>query len=176
MRTILSMAWLFLLTAMAVTVFGQSSGKKMVIEKADELPSYQYPVAGTALQLFDDPKSLSAVAMQLKSNTLHTLEKYDFADKAEEIKLYYYLTDIYLLEGNYDQALHSMQKSLEAESKPAAKLTAGLSYLAAIRALKESGGKMDEPMKKSYVTYLTEAVSDLPQYKFYRNTSVPTKW
>ena len=162
MRTTRFLTFLILLTPLAATVCAQGSGKKSIIQQANDLPSHQYPVAGTALQLFDDPKALSALANQLKNNTLHTLGKYDFADKAEEIKLYYYLTDSYLLEGNYDQALHYMQKSLEAETKPAAKLTASLTYLAAIRALKESGGKIDDTMKKRYVTYLTEAVSGLP--------------
>jgi len=161
MRTTLFLAWLVLLTAMAATVSGQSAGKK-IIQKADDLPSYQDPVAGTALQLFDDPKALSALATQLKNNTLQTLEKYDFADKSAEIELYNYLADIYLLEGDYNQAPHYLLKSRQAETKPAARLTAGLISLAALRALKESGGKLDDSMKQRYVTYLTEAVSELP--------------
>ena len=136
--------------------------KKIVINKADELPRRSYKIEGTAAQLLDDRQQLDRLAAELTRNLEEDLAQYDIRDDATLKSYYGALHLLYFRAGDYDKALSLVLKMRELESKPALRHTIGLFTLAYTDALKKAGDPASAAFRTAFEQSYAALYASLP--------------
>ncbi|HYR28570.1 MAG TPA: S8 family serine peptidase [Thermoanaerobaculia bacterium] len=136
--------------------------KKIVIEKADELPRRSFKLEGTALQLLDDQKQLDKLAAELTRNLEADLAKYDIRDAATLKGYYSILHLLHMRAGQYDKALALLPKMREAESKPGLQHMTGLFSQAYVDALRKVNDPAAPAFKSAFEAAYAAQLAKLP--------------
>ena len=99
---------------------------KVRIDKAADLPRFEYRIEGKVEALLADPAKFAAFAAAVRRDTQSVLDRYEIADKAVERQLLATLMQLDWLEGRQDEAMARLARIRALEEKPADKLTSGM--------------------------------------------------
>lgn len=99
---------------------------KQRIEKAADLPRFEYRIDGKVERLLADPAAFAPFAAAVRRDTQSVLDRYEIADKATERQLLGTLLQLDWLEGRHDDAMAKLARIRALEEKPADKLTSGM--------------------------------------------------
>ncbi len=113
---------------------------KVRIDKAADLPRFEYRIEGKAEALLADPAKFAAFAAAVRRDTQSVLDRYEIADKAAERGFLATLMQIDWLDGRYDDAMARLAKIRALEEKPADKLTSGMVLRSVDGARRAAGG------------------------------------
>jgi subtilisin family serine protease len=156
--SLLSLAALAVLTAPLALSFAQAPAKK-VVKTENDLPRFNYPIAGTATDLLNsDDATFNAFSAKVQADVDSVLNDYDIQDRATLRSLLGVRLTLQLLAGNQDQAaLKTIAAIRDLEDKPDAKLLSGIRASAIIHAREtgqSSGPAFDEAFAKDYAARL----------------------
>jgi subtilisin family serine protease len=124
--------------ALLVSALALAQGK-IRIEKAADMPRFNYKVEGNLEDLVRDDARFRRFAAEVRRDNESILARYDIADKAEQRQLMGVLAQIAFLEGRYDDAAKIIDQIRVLEEKPADKLTSGMQIRAMIAAQRKVG-------------------------------------
>lgn len=99
---------------------------KVRIDKAADLPRFEYRIEGKVEALLADPAKFAVFAAAVRRDTQSVLDRYEIADKAVERQLLATLMQLDWLEGRRDEAMARLARIRALEEKPADKLTSGM--------------------------------------------------
>ncbi len=101
------------------------AGKK-VVRTADDLPRHTYKIEGKASAMFDDPKAIDKLLVELKRDIEADLAGYDIQDRTTLQGYLTALQSIALLQGREAEALGYTDRIRDLETKEGEKLMSGL--------------------------------------------------
>jgi hypothetical protein len=139
--------------------FAQSPAKK-VVKTENDLPRFNYPIAGTATDLLNsDDATFNVFSTKVKADVDSVLNDYDIQDRATLRSLLSVRLALQLVAGNQDEAaLKTIAAIRDLEDKPDAKLVSGIRATAIIHARaatgQPSGPAFDEAFAKDYAASL----------------------
>jgi subtilisin family serine protease len=148
-----------ILAAPTAKSFAQSTAKK-IVKTQDDLPRFNYPIAGTATALLtSDDATFNVFAAKVQTDVDSVLNDYDIQDRATLRGLLAVRLQLQLLAGNEDKAaLETAAKIRDLEDKPDAKLLSGLQIRAMIEAhtatSQISGPAYEQAFAKDYAASL----------------------
>jgi subtilisin family serine protease len=157
--SILSLAAVAILTAPTANSFAQSPAKK-VVKTENDLPRFNYSIAGTATDLLNsDDATFNIFAAKVQADVDSVLNDYDIQDRATLRSLLSVRLTLQLLAGNQDQAAQKTIATIrDLEDKPDAKLLSGLRASAIVQARiatgQLSGSAFTEAFAKDYAARL----------------------
>lgn len=125
--------------AFGLPVPAQTPAAKPRIEKAADLPRFEYRLDGRVEDLIADPAKFAPFAAAVRRDAQSVLDRYDIADKATERSLVGTILQIDWLSGRHDDAMRGLERVRALEDKPADKLTSGL-LLRSVDAARRAGG------------------------------------
>jgi hypothetical protein len=133
--------------------------QKKVVKTEDDLPRFNYPIAGTATALLQsDDATFNAFAAKVKTDVDSVLTDYDIQDHATLRGLLNVRLALQLLANDDKAALATLPQLRDLEDKPDAKLLSGLRTKAMIDAHastgQTSGPAFDQAFAKSYAASL----------------------
>jgi hypothetical protein len=99
---------------------------KIRVERADQLPLHVYPIATTAMALFQDEAQFAALAQRLEADLRADLAAYTIEDRATLKSYYGTLSGLALKRGEYETAVAYQDSIRILEDKPGLKLLTGL--------------------------------------------------
>src|SRR5688500_13417495 len=107
---------------------------KQRVEKAADLPRFNYKIDGKVEELLRDDAKFKAFAQKLRTDIDSVLIRYEIPDKSVERGYLATLAQLDYLEGRYDDAMLRVDRIRALEEKPADKLISGLTLRAMIMA------------------------------------------
>ena len=113
---------------------------KTRIDRAADLPRFDYRIDGKVEGLLTDPAKFATFAGAVRRDTQSVLDRYEIADKATERQLLATLMQLDWLEGRHDDAMATLARIRALEEKPADKLTSGMVLRSVDGARRASGG------------------------------------
>lgn len=122
----LSRSVLAFAAAFAVAQSASAQVAKLRIDKAADLPRFEYRIDGKVEGLLDDPAKFAAFAAAVRRDTQSVLDRHEIADKATERQLLATLMQLDWLDGRHDDAMARLARIRALEEKPADKLTSGM--------------------------------------------------
>ena len=133
--------------------------QKKVVKTEDDLPRFNYPIAGTATALLQsDDATFNAFAAKVKTDVDSVLTDYDIQDHATMRGLLNVHLALQLLANDDKAALATLPQLRDLEDKPDAKLLSGLRTKAVIEARastgQTSGPAFDQAFAKAYAASL----------------------
>ncbi|HUH94935.1 MAG TPA: S8 family serine peptidase [Casimicrobiaceae bacterium] len=147
----------------ALALFGPVNAQpKQRIEKADDLPRFNYEIDGQLEPLVRDDTKFAAFGAEVRRDTESTLAKYDIADRATERELLTKLLLLDLLDGRYDSALKRAALIRDLQDKPAAKLLSGLTARAIVAAERKAGNVTSSEYRTEVARSIADALKPLP--------------
>ena len=117
---------------------GVAAQGKQKIERAADLPRFNYPIDGKVEDMLRDEAKFMPFAAAVRRDIEGVLEKYDIPDKATERALLSELVQLDMLDGRYDAALTRIARVKALESKPSEKLLSGIVVRAIVAGTKAS--------------------------------------
>lgn len=129
---------------------GVAAQTRQRIEKASDLPRFNYPVSGQLEQWVRDDKAFAAFAAAFRRDNQGVLDQFDIADKSMQSQLLGTLLQLDLLEGQYGQAAQRIEALRAAQEKPADQLMAGV-VARAILLARDAAGNTDSPAYRQQV-------------------------
>jgi subtilisin family serine protease len=132
---------------------------KKVVKTEDDLPRFNYPITGTAVELLQsDDAAFNAFAARVKTDVDSMLTGYDIQDHATLRGLLNVRLALQLLAGDDKASLATLDQIRDLEDKPDAKLLSGLRARAMIEARattgQSSGAIYDQAFAKAYAVSL----------------------
>jgi len=113
--------------ALATGAVAQTAAQpKIRIERAADLPRFEYRIGGKLEDVVRQPERFAVFATELRANTEKVLASYEIADKATQRDLLGLLASLDFLDGRYDTALARAEQVRALQDKPADKLMSGL--------------------------------------------------
>jgi len=138
-----------------------AAGGKPVIEKAADMPRFNYPVSGQLEDIVRSAERFAPLAAAIRRDTESVLAGYTIADKSAQRDLLGLLAQLDFLDGRYAQALERAEQVRALQDKPADKLLSGLR----LRAM-ATAAQTHAPGSPAYVAavaqYITQALAPLP--------------
>ena len=133
--------------------------QKKVVKTEDDLPRFNYPIAGTATALLQsDDATFNAFAAKVKTDVDSVLTDYDIQDHATMRGLLNVRLALQLLANDDKAALTILPQLRDLEDKPDAKLLSGLRTKAMIDArastAQNSGPAFEQAFAKAYAASL----------------------
>lgn len=147
---------------------GAIAQNKKRIEKAADLPRFNYKVDGKLDAIVRDDVKFRAFAKELRRDTESVLAQYDIADRAMLRQLLGTIARLDYLEGRYDDALKGAARIRELEDKPADKMVSGLSMRSMITAERKVGNRTSDAYRAE-VKRLISAELDAMPYELVQN-------
>ena len=145
-RRALPLAALIALSLGSLQATAQTAGAgKPRIEKAADLPRFNYPVKGKLEDLVRSPEAFAPFATAVRRDLESVLAGYDIPDKATQRDLLTQLAVLDYLEGDHDRALARIEQVRALQEKPADKLLSGLRLRAMATAARAQAGKPTDP-------------------------------
>ena len=105
---------------------GAGAQTKIRVEKAADLPRFEYRISGKLEDVVRQPERFAVLAAEVRRNTDKVLAGYEIADKATQRDLLNLLALLDFLDGRYDSALARAEQVRALQDKPADKLMSGL--------------------------------------------------
>ena len=143
---------------MAFPAFAQ----KQRVDKAADLPRFNYRIDGKVEDLLRDDAKFKAFATQLRNDTESVLAKYEIPDKAVERGYHATLAQLDYLEGRHDDALVRLDRIRALEEKPADKLLSGLSLRAMIAAQRKLGSRTTDAYRQEVGRMIRAELDKMP--------------
>jgi subtilisin family serine protease len=158
-----SLAAVAILTAPVASSFAQSPAKK-VVKTENDLPRFNYSIAGTATDLLNsDDATFNIFAAKVQADVDSVLNDYDIQDRATLRSLLSVRLVLQLLAGNQDQAaLKTIAAVRDLEDKPDAKLLSGLRASAIIQARAATGQSSGPAFTDAFAKAYTASLKPLP--------------
>jgi hypothetical protein len=129
MTTLPSLTWprwvLLLLCGLAFSA-GATAQAKIRIEKAADLPRFEYRVSGRLEDIVRQPERFAPFAAQVRRDIDKVLAGYEIADRATQRDLITMLALLDFLDGRYESALARAEQVRRLQDKPADQLMSGL--------------------------------------------------
>jgi len=125
--------------ALALVAPAIAYAQKPRIDKAADLPHFEYRVDGKVDALVDEHAKFSPMATALRRDLQSVVDRYDITDKATERELLATLMRLDWLDGRHDAAMATAARLRATEETPAAKQTSGMT-LRAIDAARRATG------------------------------------
>jgi hypothetical protein len=149
------------LVAASVSAQYQAAPKQRV-EKAADLPRFNYRIDGKVEDLLRDDAKFKAFAAKLRADIDSVLAKYEIPDKAVERGYLGTLAQLDYLEGRYDDAMLRIERMRALEEKPADKLLTGLTLRAMIMAERKVGSRVTDAYRQEVGQMIREALDKMP--------------
>ncbi|MDB6093047.1 MAG: apr [Verrucomicrobia bacterium] len=130
MKSLLSLCFV------ALVALAPLRADKPRITSQDQLPRYNYPLAGKVTDVITNDAAYAKFAPAVRADLEKLLNDYDIADRSTLQNVLLTLVSMDVTEGRYDDALKRIALARSLEEKPATKLTLGLlaeSYIVARR-------------------------------------------
>jgi subtilisin family serine protease len=152
-----------ILTSPTAKSFAQSSAKK-VVKTQDDLPRFNYPIAGTATALLtSDDATFNVFAAKVQADVDSVLSDYEIQDRATLRRLLSVRLQLQLLAGNEDKAaLETAARIRDLEDKPDARLLSGLQTRAMIEAHAATGQTSGPAYEQAFATDYAASLKPLP--------------
>jgi hypothetical protein len=138
------------------------------IERAADLPRFEYRIDGRVEDLLSDPARFAPFAAAVRRDTQSVLDRYDIADRASERALLATLLQLDWLEGRHDDAMRRLERVRALEDKPADKLTSGM-LLRSVDAAQRLAGAAPGDVYRSEVAKRLRAELDAMPYAVVEN-------
>jgi hypothetical protein len=137
---------------------------KTVVKTQDDLPRFNYPIAGTATALLTaDDATFNAFAAKVGADVDSVLAGYDIQDHATLRSLLTVRLAVQVLSGTQDQAaLATLAQIRDLEDKPDAKLLSGVRTLAFIKARMATGQSAGPAFEQAYAQAYAASLAPLP--------------
>ncbi|HVF65101.1 MAG TPA: S8 family serine peptidase [Casimicrobiaceae bacterium] len=135
---------------------------KQRVEKAADLPRFNYKIDGKVEELLRDDVKFKAFATKLRADLESVLARYEIPDKAVERGYHVTLAQLDYLEGRYDDTLARVDKMRAIEEKPADKLLSGLTLRAMIMAERKVGSRVNDAYRDEVGRLIREALDAMP--------------
>ena len=148
-----------LFAASAANSFAQSPAKK-IVKTENDLPRFNYPIAGTATELLNsDDATFKVFADKVRADVDSVLNDYDIQDRGTLRSLLGVRLTLQVLAGDQDKAaLETMDTIRNLEDKPDAKMLSGLRVTAMLDAHtatgQVSGPAFEQAFAKAYAAKL----------------------
>lgn len=137
------------------------SAEKPKITSQDQLPRFEYPLEGKAVDILTDPEAYAALAMKVKADLETLIEENDIEDATTLQGILSTLMVIDVQAGDHDAALERLAAIRELERKPANKLTTGLLTESVIEA-RSKDYATDEAYRKAFAEAYAKRINALP--------------
>lgn len=121
----------------------RTTGARVKVERADQLPPHVYAISTTATALLQDEKQFAAFARPLEADLRADLATYDIQDRATLKSYYGTLADLALLRADYRTAVSYADRMRAIENKPGLGLVAGLAQRAMAAAADAHASPLD---------------------------------
>ncbi|MEI9964745.1 MAG: S8 family serine peptidase [Caulobacteraceae bacterium] len=149
--------------ALSAPVAAQPAVPKKVVRTADDLPRYNYPVAGTATALLTaDDATFGAFAAKVGADVDRTLADYDIEDHATLRDLLGVRLEVQMLAGQDAAALKTLNEIRAIEDKPDARLLSGVNAEAMLKAHAATGAWSGDAYAQAYGSAYAAALAPLP--------------
>jgi subtilisin family serine protease len=132
------------------------------VDKAADLPRFNYRIDGKVEDLVRDDAKFRAFAAQLKRDYESVLARYEIPDPAVERGYLATLAQIDYLDGNYDAALAKLARMQALEQKPADKLLSGFTMRTLIDAERKAGGRGTDVYRQEVARQARARLDALP--------------
>jgi subtilisin family serine protease len=132
------------------------------VDKAADLPRFNYRIDGKVEDLVRDDAKFRAFAAQLKRDIESVLARYEIADPAAERGYLATLAQLDYLDGNYDAALAKLARMQALEQKPADKLLSGFTMRTLIDAERKAGGRGTDAYRQEVARQARARLDALP--------------
>ncbi len=137
--------------------------QKKVVKTEDDLPRFNYPIAGTATALLQsDDATFNAFAAKVKTDVDSVLSGYDIQDHATMRGLLNVRLALQLLANDDKAALTILPQLRDLEDKPDAKLLSGLRTKAMIDARASTGQTSGPPFEQAFAKAYAASLQPLP--------------
>jgi subtilisin family serine protease len=139
------------------------TGEKRVVTNQTQLPRYSYPVNFSASELtVSDDHIFAPFADNIMANVRLTFDQYEITDRATLREQFQLKLNLQVLSGDNEQALITLQQLRAEQDKPDAKLIAGLSDEAILKARTLSGASDGPVYERAVANIYSKLVHDLP--------------
>lgn len=132
------------------------------VEKAADLPRFNYRIDGRVEDLLRDDAKFNAFAAQLRRDAESVLAKYEIPDKSIERGYLATLAQLDYLDGRYDDALLRLDALRALEEKPADKLLSGLTMRMMIAAQRKVGASTGDAYRREVGSMIRDALDRMP--------------
>lgn len=152
-------------SALALGAFGaQADTAKKVVKTQDDLPRFNYPLAGTATALLTaDDATFGVFAAKVGADVDQVLADYDIQDRATLRAILSVRAELQVLAGDQDAAaLVTLARIKNLEDKPDAKLLSNVRLFALLRARMATGQGSGPAFEKAYADNLSASLAPLP--------------
>jgi subtilisin family serine protease len=140
----------------------QAPAKKAVHSDAD-LPRFSYPVTSSASDLLlSDDATFLPLAKQVGTDIDSVLAGYDIQDKSTLRSLLRTKADVQLLTGDATGTASTLDQLRDAEEKPDAKMTSGLTLRSILQAQKDSGATTGPAYEAAFQKAFAARINALP--------------
>jgi subtilisin family serine protease len=152
------------LALQAPTIAQAQTPAKKVVKTQDDLPRFNYPLAGTATQLVQaDAPTFNAFATKVRADVDSVLRDYDIQDRATLRDLLSVRLGLQILSGTEDKAALATSAQIRAlQDKPDAKLLSGLRTDAILQARIATGKGAGPDFERAFVQDYTASLKGLP--------------
>jgi subtilisin family serine protease len=148
---------------LAVLVAGAAAAQpRQRVEKAADLPRFNYRVDGKVEDMVRDDAKFKAFAAQVKRDFESVLAGYEIPDKAVERGYLATLAQIDYLDGRYDAALARLERMKALEEKPADKLLSGITMRTLIGAERKAGSRSTDAYRQEVARRLRADLDAMP--------------
>ncbi|MEO8135151.1 MAG: S8 family serine peptidase [Betaproteobacteria bacterium] len=151
----------FLVLFVALSGGARAQGKER-IEKAADLPRFNYSIEGKVEDMLHDDARFKPFASAVRRDIEGVLAKYDIADKATERQLLTELVQLDVLDGLHDAALARLARIRALEQKPSDKLLSGIVARAVIAGAKANADGKSAASSAAVAESIKADVAALP--------------
>ena len=149
-------------TLAALVAGGVAAQPRQKVEKAADLPRFNYRIDGKVEDLLRDDAKFAAFASQLRKDVESVLAGYEIPDKSVERGYHATLAQIAFLEGRHDDALSRLDTLRALEEKPADKLLSGLTMRSMIVAGRKIGARNTDAYGQEVGRMIREELDRMP--------------
>ena len=154
---------LALAALVSIPAFTQApAAQKQRVEKAADLPRFNYVIDGKVEDLVRDDAKFRPFAAKLRADIESVLARYEIPDKSVERGYLGTLAQIDFLEGRYDEAQKRVEAIRALEEKPADKLLSGLTLRSMIEAERKTGARNTDAYRREVARLVRTALDGMP--------------
>jgi hypothetical protein len=149
----------------ALLAVSAAAADKPRITSQDQLPRFNYTLAGKVTDIVTDEAAYARLAPQVRANLEKLLADYDIADRTTLQDILGTLMSMDVHEGRYDQVLTRVAQMRALEEKPAAKLMLGLLAETYAETRKAGDFSSEEAFRaalaKAYANYAASGITNV---------------
>jgi subtilisin family serine protease len=155
-------AKLFVLVLAFLFAGGAAGQDKKRIDKAADLPRFNYKVDGKIEDIVRDDAKFKPFAADVRRDLESVLAQYDIQDHATLRQILGELAQLDMLDGNYDAALARVAQIKALEDKPSDKLLSGITTRAIVAGARASPDRTSAAYRGAVAQSIRSELADLP--------------